>query len=103
MLSKYTTKDPDLIRDLANTNEISVSSPVYRFDFPSIGTYTDFSTGNSLTNIIREEDAETETANYVLTTFELKGNASITGDLTSDTLTTTTLTSDTLLRQLIII
>ena len=30
------TNDPDLIRPLATTNEISVSAPVYRFDFPSI-------------------------------------------------------------------
>jgi len=75
------TNDPDLIRPLATTNEISVSAPVYRFDFPSITDYTGFATGDSTTNIIREEDATTETANYVLTTFEVKGNASITGDL----------------------
>jgi len=75
------TNDPNFTQPLATTDEISVSAPVYRFDFPSLSTYTDFATGNSLTNIIREEDATTETANYVLTTFAVKGNASITGDL----------------------
>jgi len=75
------TNDPTFTRPLATTDEISVSAPVYRFDFPSITTYSDFATGESLTNIIREEDATTETANYERTTFEVKGNVDITGDL----------------------
>jgi hypothetical protein len=71
--------DPDLTLPLANTNEISITDIVYRFNFPSIGTYSDFVETESIDFITN--DATTETANYELTTLEVKGNASISNDL----------------------
>jgi len=53
--------DPDLIRVLANTIEITTASPRYRFDFPSINTYSsdDFVGADSITNIVNDSIAET--------------------------------------------
>jgi len=83
------TNDPNFTRPLATTNQITTSQGGYRFDFPSITDYTGFATGDSITNIIREEDAETETANYTLETFTIKGNATITGQISCNTPSTT--------------
>jgi hypothetical protein len=45
--------DPDLNEVLATTNEITTASETYRFDFPSISTYTDsFATTASTTLIM---------------------------------------------------
>ena len=75
------TNDPDLIKVLANTNEIMTYEPVYRFNFPSISTYSsdDFVNEDSVDFITN--NATTENASYELNTFEVKGNASIKGDL----------------------
>ena len=54
------TQDPTLTEILANIRVITTAVDVYRFDFPDIATYTGFATGESLNNIIREEDATSE-------------------------------------------
>ena len=46
------TNDPDLTEVLANTNLITSNVIRYRFDFPSISTYTDFVGVDSITNIL---------------------------------------------------
>jgi len=56
---------------------------VYRFDFPDIATYTGFATGESLTNIIREEDAKSEVVSVVGSPTEMEGGLSV------DNITTT--------------
>jgi hypothetical protein len=62
---------------------ITTAVDVYRFDFPDIATYTGFATGESLTNIIREEDATSEVVSVVGSPTEMEGG------LTCDTITTT--------------
>ena len=62
---------------------ITTADYVYRFDFPDIATYTGFATGESLTNIIREEDATFEVVSVAGSPTEMEGG------LTCDTITTT--------------
>ena len=77
------TNDPELIKPLAITNEISIGGDFYRFDFPSFDTYTlGTTTGVSTTQIT--SNAEIDDA--ILTTFDTEINISsdllnITGDL----------------------
>jgi len=68
---------------LATTSVITTAVNVYRFDFPDIATYTGFATGESLTNIIRKEDATSEVVSVVGSPTEMEGG------LTCDTITTT--------------
>ena len=62
---------------------ITTADDVHRFDFPDIATYTGFSTGESLTNIIREEDATSEVVSVAESPTEMKGGLSV------NTITTT--------------
>jgi hypothetical protein len=74
--------DPDLTKVLANTNVITTTSILYRFDFPSISAYTEFATTGSTTNIVSNSIASTEDANIFSFSTEL------TGDLVSNINTT---------------
>jgi len=56
---------------------ITTADDVYRFDFPDIATYSGFSTGESLTNIIREEDATSEVVIVAESPTEMKGGLSV--------------------------
>jgi hypothetical protein len=77
------TNDPDLNEILANTNVITSNVARYRFDFPSIDTYTgSFATDDSTTNIVSNSIASTEDANIFSFSTEL------TGDLVSNINTT---------------
>ena len=67
------TQDPTLTEILANTRVITNAVDVYRFDFPDIATYTGFATGESLTNIIREEDATSEVVSVAESPTEMVG------------------------------
>ena len=67
------TQDPTLTEILANTRVITNAVDVYRFDFPDIATYTGFATGESLNNIIREEDATSEVVSVVESPTEMVG------------------------------
>jgi hypothetical protein len=81
-------KDPDLNEVLATTNEITTSSETYRFDFPSISTYTgSFATTASTTLIMSNSDALTEEANVISFPTEITGDVVVEGDLTANNLT----------------
>ena len=77
------TQDPTFTEILATTSVITTAVDVYRFDFPDIATYTGFATGESLTNIILEEDATSEVVSVVGSPTEMEGGLSV------DTITTT--------------
>ena len=66
-------KDPKLNEVLANTNEIITASETYRFNFPSISTYTNFVGVISNTNIVNDIFALTEDANVISFTTEITG------------------------------
>ena len=54
------TNDPDLTEVLATTNVITTATALYRFDFPSLSTYTgSFATADSTTNIVSNSVALT--------------------------------------------
>jgi len=71
------TQDPTLTEILATTSVITTAVNVYRFDFPDIATYTGFATGESLTNIIREEDAASEVVSVVGSPTEMESGLSV--------------------------
>jgi len=75
--------DPDLNEVLATTNEITTASETYRFDFPSISTYTAFVDGISVTNIVNNIVALTEVATIISFNTEITGDVVIVGDLTA--------------------
>ena len=61
--------DPNLTTALATTNVIENLADVYRFDFPDITTYSsEFSSGNSTTQIVDNTFALTENATITTTT-----------------------------------
>jgi len=74
-----TTNDADLIYPLASSNVISTSSLRYRFDFPSISSYTGFVDGNSINEIVNDSIALTETIS--ISNIEITGNVSMNNDL----------------------
>ena len=78
------TIDPNLNDVLATTNEITTASETYRFDFPSISTYTAFVDGISITNIVNNLFALTEVANVIFLPTEINGEVVIAGDLTAN-------------------
>ena len=85
------TNDPDLTEVLATTNVITSGVNIYRFDFPSLSTYTDFVGVNSITNIVSNSIASTEEANVFFFTTEITGEVwggdlSVVGDLTAENL-----------------
>jgi hypothetical protein len=58
------TNDPDLTEILANTNVITTANAIYRFDFPSLSTYTgDYATDESITQIVSEGDIKIQDTN----------------------------------------
>jgi hypothetical protein len=68
------TNDPDLTEVLANTNVITSNVVRYRYNFPSISTYTgSFATADSITNIVSNSIASTEEANVFSFSTELTG------------------------------
>ena len=74
--------DANLETPLASSNEISVERDVYRYDFPSIDTFSGgFSDTNSITQIASETLALKEVVS------EFANSANITGGLTCDTIT----------------
>jgi hypothetical protein len=61
------TKDPTLTQPLATTAIItSTSVLVYRYNFPSIDTYTSFVGVNSITNIVNDTFSFTQEGNVLL-------------------------------------
>ena len=72
--------NPDLTEVLANTNEISVADAIYRFDFPSLSTYSDsnsFATGNSTTLITSNATIEDAIINDIDTDVYINSNVII--------------------------
>jgi hypothetical protein len=81
------TNDPNLTTPLATTPVItSLAVLVYRYDFPSIDTYTAFTGGNSLTNIVNNTFAFTQNANITAFPTEITGDVGVAGDLTAENL-----------------
>ena len=76
------TNDPDLNEILANTNVMTSRVNRYRFDFPSLDTYTEFVGENSITNIVNNTVVLTEEAN------EISFSTELTGDLVANVNTT---------------
>ena len=58
---------------------------VYRYDFPSIDTYTDFVGVNSITNIVNNTFAFAQEA-VVISYTEITGDVVVAGDLTAENL-----------------
>jgi hypothetical protein len=73
-----------LSKILANTNVITLKRSVYRFDFPSIDTYTEgFATADSITQIINEGDIIIEDANFIPFMVEITGDVVASGSITA--------------------
>jgi len=80
VLELYNTlNDTDLIYSLASSNVISTYSLRYRFDFPSISSYSGFADENSINEIVNDTIALTETIS--LSNIEMTGNVSMNNDL----------------------
>lgn len=78
----YNSKnDSTLLTPLASTNEITTAVNVYRFDFADIASYSTFATGESTSNIIREEDATTEVVSVAESPTEMLGGLSVVGQI----------------------
>jgi hypothetical protein len=74
------TLDPDLKNPLATTNVISSLSLRYRFDFPSISTYTlGYTTSESTTLITSTAVIETATVYDAYNTLDITANVKING------------------------
>ena len=72
------TNDPNLTTPLASTPIItSVVVLVYRYDFPSIDTYTDFVGVSSITNIVNNTFAFTQVVDVISYT-EITGDVVVT-------------------------
>lgn len=80
------TEDPTLSTPLVSTNEITTAVNIYRYDFPEIDTYSDFVGSVSTTNIVNDTYSTKEIVS--ITTSNLPQFV-ISGDLTSNTITTT--------------
>ena len=63
---------------------------VYRYDFPSIDTYTSFVGENSLTNIVNNTFAFTQVVDVISYT-KITGDVVVAGDLDCNTITTNSL------------
>jgi hypothetical protein len=66
-----------------NTNVITTNVVRYRYDFPSISTYTDFVGADSITNILNNTFALTEVANVISFPTELTGDVVISRSITA--------------------
>ena len=71
--------DAGLIYPLASSNVITTYQLRYRYDFPSITSYSGFADGNSIDDIVNDSIALTETIN--VSNIEMVGNVDISGDL----------------------
>jgi hypothetical protein len=79
-------KDPNLTTPLATTPVITATAVlVYRYDFPSIDTYTDFVGVNSLINIVNNTFSFTQVVDVISCT-EITGDVVVAGDLTAENL-----------------
>jgi hypothetical protein len=78
----------DFTEILASTNIITEKRTIYRFDFPSIDTYTGgFATDDSSTQIISEgATINVENANFIPLMVEITGDVVVGGDLTAENL-----------------
>jgi len=80
------TNDPNLTTPLASTPVITATALlVYRYDFPSIDTYTDFFGVNSITNIVNNTFAFAQVI-VVISYTEITGDVVVAGDLTAENL-----------------
>ena len=79
------TNDAGLIYPLASSNVITTYQLRYRYDFPSITSYSGFADGNSIDDIVNDTIALTETIR--LSNIEMTGNVDISGGLNVDTIT----------------
>jgi hypothetical protein len=92
--------DPNLTEVLANTNVITSNVVRYRYNFPSISTYTGvFASDDSTTLIMSDSVALTEEANVLSFSTELTGevwggNLSVEGNLIAETLVVGSITSN---------
>ena len=78
------TNDPNLTTPLASTPVITATALlVYRYDFPSIDTYTDFFGVNSITNIVNNTFAFAQVI-VVISYTEITGDVVVAGDLTAE-------------------
>ena len=68
------TKDPTLTEILATTDEITTAEDVYRFDFPSISTYSGFSASESTSEIM---DITPEVVSVSARPTEMEGGLSV--------------------------
>jgi hypothetical protein len=75
--------DPDLNLILANTNVITTDALSYRFDFPSLSTYTAFVGVDSITNIVNNTFALAEDAIFTDYDFNITGDIVISGSITA--------------------
>ena len=75
--------DPDLTEVLATTNEITSNMDTYRFDFPSLSTYTGFVGEDSITNIVNNTFALAEDAIFTDYAFDITGDVLVAGNLTA--------------------
>ena len=82
------TEHPDYKRPLATTTPITTAQQanlVFRYNFPSISTYTgSFATANSTTEIVSDTFAETEEAIFTVFAFDVTGDIVVEGDLTAE-------------------
>jgi hypothetical protein len=93
------TNDPDFTEVLATTNVITSNVVRYRYDFPSLSTYTgSFATDDSTTNIVGNSIASTEEANVISFPSEFTGDVVVGGDLTLDGVIINTTLADILSR-----
>ena len=84
----YIDDDPSLLVPLSTTTPISVGDRRYRFDYPSIDTYTiGFSTGDSITQVPAIGSSDTISDVAIVNVFDPVVDVS--GGLTCDTITTT--------------
>jgi hypothetical protein len=70
---------------LANTDVITTTINVYRFDFPSIYTYTgSFTSADSTTQIANDTYATTEEVSEKSSPIRITGNIVVSGNFISD-------------------
>jgi hypothetical protein len=92
------TNDPDLTEVLATTNVITSDVNTYRFDFPSLSTYTAFVGEDSITNILNNTFALAEDAIFTDYAFEITGDVVASGSITSNGVNINTTLADILSR-----
>ena len=85
----------DLTEILASTNIITLKRTIYRFDFPSIDSYTGgFATADSITQIINEGDILIEDANFIPFNVKITGDVVASGSITASSAIVDTITSN---------